>query len=65
MIFNEILDEEHVMTWMGLILADTGMMDDETLAQAFEQLIAHLEGHIDRTATTKPPNNFHRRQNNR
>ena len=38
MIFNEILDEEHVMTWMGLILADTGMMDDATLVQAFKQL---------------------------
>ena len=47
---NEIdqkLDEEYVMTWMGLILADTTLMDDETLVQAFEQLVAHLNGHIE------------------
>lgn len=43
---DEALDEEYVMTWMGLILADTTLMDNETLAQAFEQLITHLESHI-------------------
>ncbi len=43
---DEALDEEYVMTWMRLIIADTTLMDNETLAQAFEQLILHLEGHI-------------------
>ena len=44
---NQVLDEEYVMTWMGLILRDTTLMDDETLAQAFEQLVAHLNSHIE------------------
>ena len=45
--FEDILDTEYVMTWMGLILVDTTLMDDATLAQAFRQLIAHLQTHID------------------
>ena len=44
---NENLDEEYVMRWMGLILRDTTLMDDETLAQVFEQLVAHLNSHIE------------------
>ena len=44
---SQRLDEEYVMTWMGLILADTTLFDDETLVRAFKQLIEHLEGHID------------------
>ena len=44
---NQALDEEYVMTWMGLILRDTTLMDDETLAQVFEQLVVHLNGHIE------------------
>ena len=43
--------EEYVMTWMGLILADTTLFDDETLVRAFKQLIEHLEGHIDTFST--------------
>jgi hypothetical protein len=50
---DEALDEEYVMTWMGLILADTTLMDDETLAQAFRQLIAHLQTHIDQAEKGK------------
>ena len=44
---NQVLDEEYVMTWMGLILRDTTLMDDGTLAQAFEQLVAHLNSHVE------------------
>ena len=43
---DQKLDEEYVMTWMGLILADTTLFDDETRVRAFKQLIEHLEGHI-------------------
>ena len=52
---DQALDEEYVMTWMGLILADTTLFDDETLVRAFKQLIEHLEGHIDTFSTPARP----------
>ena len=45
---NECIDEERVMRWMGIVIADSygnGMSDQEA-AQAFRQMIAHLESHI-------------------
>ena len=46
---NERIDEERVMRWMGLVIADSygNGMDDREAAQAFRQMIAHLEAHID------------------
>jgi len=43
---DEGLDEEFVMTWMGLILRDCTTFDDEQFAQALQQLVHHLNGHI-------------------
>jgi len=43
----EHLDTEFVMRWMALVLSDTTRMDDATVAQAFRQMILHLQTHID------------------
>ena len=43
---DEGLDEEFVMTWMGLILRDCTTFDEEQFAQALQQLVHHLNGHI-------------------
>ena len=49
---DQYIDEEYIMRWIGLILADTTVFDDETLVRAFKQLIEHLEGHIDTFSRT-------------
>ena len=48
----QYIDEEYIMRWIGLILADTTVFDDETLVRAFKRLIEHLEGHIDTFSRT-------------
>ena len=44
--YSEHLDEEFVMRWMGLVIADCNNMSDQEAAQAFRQMITHLESHI-------------------
>ena len=46
---DEHIESEFVMTWMGLVIDDSygNGMDDREAAQAFRQMIAHLEAHID------------------
>ena len=52
--FNEHLDTEFVMRWMGLVIDDSygnGMSDQEA-AQAFRLMIAHLESHLGKAEAT-------------
>ena len=46
--FNEAIDEEHVMRWMGIVIADSygNGMDEQEAAQAFRQMVTHLNAHI-------------------
>jgi|TARA_R110000824_G_scaffold327994_1_gene514825 hypothetical protein len=47
--FHEHLDTEFVMRWMALVMDDSfgNGMSDQQVAQAFRQMVTHLESHID------------------
>jgi hypothetical protein len=51
---DEVIEQEFVMRWMGLVIDDSygNGMNNQEAAQAFRLMIAHLESHLGKADTT-------------
>lgn len=51
---DEVIEQEFVMRWMGLVIDDSygNSMNNQEAAQAFRLMIAHLESHLGKADTT-------------
>ena len=51
---DEVIEQEFVMRWMGLVIDDSygNGMNYQEAAQAFRLMIAHLESHLGKAEAT-------------